>query len=44
MLKVGEPAPDFTGTIEDGSTITLSEFEGKQNVVLYFYLKDFTRG
>ncbi len=44
MIRVGESAPDFTGTIEDGSTITLSEFKGKQNVVLYFYLKDFTRG
>ena len=44
MLKVGDVAPDFTGTVEDGSTVTLSDFRGKKNVVLWFYLKDFTRG
>jgi peroxiredoxin Q/BCP len=44
MLKTGLPAPDFTGTLEDGSTFTLSDWLGLKHVVLYFYLKDFTKG
>jgi peroxiredoxin len=44
MLKINQDAPDFTGTLEDGSSFTLSEWQGLKHVVLYFYLKDFTKG
>lgn len=42
-LKEGEQAPEFTGTDQDGNTITLNQFKG-QKVVLYFYPKDDTPG
>jgi peroxiredoxin Q/BCP len=41
---VGEPAPDFSLAATDGSTISLDDFAGKQNIVLYFYPKDDTPG
>jgi len=44
MLAVGSTAPDFSATLDDGTPFKLSEFRGKQNVVLYFYPKDFTPG
>jgi peroxiredoxin Q/BCP len=43
-LKVGDNAPEFTAKASDGSTVKLSDFTGKQNVVLYFYPKDDTPG
>ena len=43
VLSAGTPAPDFTATAHDGSTITLSALRG-QPVVLYFYPKDETPG
>jgi cytochrome oxidase Cu insertion factor (SCO1/SenC/PrrC family) len=43
VLGAGTPAPDFTATAHDGSTITLSALRG-QTVVLYFYPKDETPG
>lgn len=42
-LKEGQQAPAFTGTDQDGNTITLDQFRGK-TVVLYFYPKDDTPG
>jgi peroxiredoxin Q/BCP len=42
-LKEGDPAPDFTATTDDGKTVSLSDFRGK-NVILYFYPKDSTPG
>ena len=36
-LKVGDDAPDFTLRSQDGATVTLSDFRGKQNVVLAFF-------
>ena len=42
-LKQGDKAPEFEGTIQDGSTIRLSDYLGKK-VVLYFYPKDNTPG
>jgi thioredoxin-dependent peroxiredoxin len=38
MLAAGDPAPDFTGTTADGSSLTLSSLRGRP-VVLYFYPK-----
>ena len=44
MLKPGTPAPNFTATVDDGSTFELAGFAGEKHVVLYFYPKDFTAG
>lgn len=38
-----KPAPDFTLTAHDGSTVTLSDLRG-QRVILYFYPKADTPG
>lgn len=43
MLKVGQKAPAFTTTDQDGKKISLKDFKGK-TVVLYFYPKDLTSG
>jgi peroxiredoxin Q/BCP len=42
-LKEGELAPDFTANDQNGNTVSLSNFKGK-NVILYFYPKDDTPG
>lgn len=42
-LEVGTKAPDFSLPDQDGKTVTLKSFKGKQ-VVLYFYPKDDTSG
>ncbi len=36
-IKVGEAAPDFTLSNQDGQPVTLSSYRGKQPVVLVFY-------
>ncbi len=43
-VKVGDKAPDFTLPSQVGDNVTLSEFFGKKNVVLYFYPKDESPG
>ena len=43
-LKVGDPAPDFTLQASDGKTYTLSDFKGKQAVVLAWFPKAYTSG
>ncbi len=43
-VRVGDEAPDFTLLSQKGESVTLSQFFGKKNVVLYFYPKDETRG
>jgi len=43
-LNVGDTAPNFDGLTTDGSKLTLNEFIGRKNVVLYFYPKDDTPG
>ncbi len=40
-LKVGEPAPDFVLTDTAGKEVKLSDFKGKKNVVLAFYILAF---
>jgi cytochrome oxidase Cu insertion factor (SCO1/SenC/PrrC family) len=44
FLKVGQPAPDFTLPDTTGKKVTLSDFKGKKNVVLAFYVLAFTGG
>jgi peroxiredoxin Q/BCP len=42
-LKVGEKAPDFSLPDENGKTVKLKDFKGR-DVMLYFYPKDDTPG
>ncbi len=42
--SVGDLAPDFTLPNAAGEMVTLSDFRGKKDVVLYFYPKDNTTG
>jgi peroxiredoxin Q/BCP len=44
MLEKNQPAPDFTAVNQDDENVSLSQFKGKQHVVLYFYPKDDTPG
>jgi len=47
MPKVGDTAPDFTLKYADGNglkEIKLSDYRGKKNVVLAFYVFAFTGG
>src|SRR6188508_234167 len=43
-LKVGDMAPDFTLPGTDGKTHKLSEYRGKQAVVVAWFPKAFTQG
>jgi thioredoxin-dependent peroxiredoxin len=43
-LKVGDPAPDFTLQASDGKTYKLSDFRGKQAVVVAWFPMAFTQG
>ncbi|MDA4135832.1 MAG: peroxiredoxin [Thaumarchaeota archaeon] len=42
-VGVGKFAPDFSLTSQFGEVVSLHDYRGKKNVVLYFYAKDFTR-
>jgi hypothetical protein len=51
LLKVGDKAPDFpapmpssAGEKPGAATVQLSEFIGKKNIVLAFYVADWTGG
>ena len=44
MLKVGDKAPEINLTASNGKTVSLKDFNGQKNVVLYFYPKDDTPG
>lgn len=41
-MQIGSTVPDFSATAHDGRVVTLSEFRGKQAVVVFFYPKDGT--
>ena len=43
MLQVGDIAPDFLGTDEQGNDIKVSNYRGRR-LVVYFYPKDSTPG
>ena len=42
-IEEGKKAPDFTLADQDGKSVTLSQFKGK-DVIVYFYPKDDTPG
>ncbi|MBL0124733.1 MAG: peroxiredoxin [Betaproteobacteria bacterium] len=42
-LKPGDPAPDFSGKLTDGTTVSLKNYRGKK-LVMYFYPMDDTPG
>jgi peroxiredoxin Q/BCP len=44
LLAVGDTAPNFRLPTENGSYVSVADFLGKKNVVVYFYPKDFTQG
>ncbi len=43
LLEVGDKAPDFRASDQDGETVSLKDLRGRK-VVLYFYPKDDTPG
>jgi len=43
-LAVGAKAPGFTLPDQDGRKVSLADFAGRKNVVVYFYPKDDTPG
>jgi peroxiredoxin Q/BCP len=43
QLEFGQPAPDFTLTAADGSTVSLSGYQGR-HVIVYFYPAAMTPG
>ena len=43
VLQIGDPAPAFATTDQNGNAVELADFQGKK-VVLYFYPKDDTPG
>ena len=40
----GQEAPDFTLPATLGESVTLSQYRGQKNVVLSFYVLDWTSG
>jgi len=44
MLTINQSAPAFSTPDQNNETISLSDFAGSKNVVLYFYPKDDTSG
>jgi len=44
MLKEGSKAPSFTLLDDQGQKVSLSDYAGSQNVVLFFYPRANTPG
>ena len=44
MLDTGQDAPEFTALNQDDEQVSLAQFRGDKNVVLYFYPKDDSPG
>ncbi|HEX2071479.1 MAG TPA: redoxin domain-containing protein [Thermoleophilaceae bacterium] len=36
MIEVGEPAPDFSLSDQDGATVSLKDLEGRHSVLVFF--------
>jgi cytochrome oxidase Cu insertion factor (SCO1/SenC/PrrC family) len=43
-IRVGDLAPDFTLSDQNGNKVSLHDFKGKKNVALAFYIFAFTGG
>lgn len=43
-LQIGDRAPNFTLSSATGENVSLTDFQGKKAVVIYFYPKDDTPG
>jgi len=43
-LKVGDMAPDFALRSDQNATVKLSDYRGKKDVILAFYVLAFTGG
>lgn len=43
-MNIGEMAPDFKLDGSNGKKVSLKDYRGEKNVVLYFYPKDNTPG
>ncbi len=43
-IQEGQIAPEFSAKDEQGNIVSLQDFKGKKNVILYFYPKDDTPG
>jgi len=43
-IKVGDHAPDIKLPASHGKPISLKDYKGKENIILYFYPKDDTPG
>ncbi|HVH15938.1 MAG TPA: peroxiredoxin [Candidatus Angelobacter sp.] len=43
-MELGSPAPGFRLRTSNGEYVSLEDFRGNKNVVVYFYPKDFTKG
>jgi len=43
-IQEGKAAPDFTLEDQNGKSVSLSDFAGRKNVLVYFYPKDDTPG
>jgi peroxiredoxin Q/BCP len=41
-VRIGDPAPDFTLADQSGARVSLGDWLGKMDIVLYFYPKDYT--
>ena len=44
MLQTNTLAPEFTTVNQNNDTIKLTDYNGKKNIILYFYPKDDTPG
>lgn len=44
LLRVGDRAPDFTAVLSTGERVSLSDYAGRQALVLFFYPRDETSG
>lgn len=43
-MEIGQMAPNFKLAGSNGSEVSLDDYKGDKNVVLYFYPKDNTPG
>ena len=41
-VEVGQPAPDFLMHSTVGESVRLSDYQGKKNVMLFFFVAAFT--